>query len=74
MLQENEKPEEAFNRFLPANESCSEYHSRLQKILKAREALKKINDAREVNEGINKEDHDEPELLSQAKSHECKKA
>ena len=47
------------------------YHSRLQKILKAREALKKINDAREANndnEGINKEDHDEPELLGQAKS------
>ena len=48
LLQENEKPEEAFNRLLPSNESCSEYHSRLQKILKAREALKKINDAREA--------------------------
>ena len=71
LLQENEKPEEAFNRLLPSNESCSEYHSRLQKILKAREALKKINDAREANndnEGTNKEDHDEPELLGQAKS------
>ena len=49
LLQENEKPEEAFNCLLPSNESCSEYHSRLQKILKAREALKKINDAREAN-------------------------
>ena len=70
MLQENEKPEEAFNCLLPSNESCSEYHSRLQKILKAREALKKINDAREAanNEGTNKEDRDEPELLGQAKS------
>ena len=69
LVQDDETAEEAFNRLLPANEECSEYHSRLQKMLEAQENLRSINEARRENDvnGTNQEDED-PQLPGQAMS------
>ena len=67
LVQDDETSEEAFHRLLPANKECSEYHSRLQKMLEAQENLRSINEARRENDvdGTNKEDED-PQLPGQA--------
>ena len=48
MLSENDN-EEAFRHLLPANNGCSAYHCRLQKILQVQANIKKINDARQAD-------------------------
>ena len=59
----NETAEEAFNHLLPANNTCSAYHDKLQKMLKARFNIKKLNEAWLV-EG----EYDNPELLGATKT------
>ena len=41
LLQENETAEEAFNRLLPLNSTCSVYHAKLQKVLEAQSHINK---------------------------------
>ena len=70
LLQENETAEEAFNRLLPSNSTCSAYHAKLQKVLEAQSHIKNINDARQAEgeeEKINKEE-DKPQLMGEAKT------
>ena len=60
----------AFERLVLQNEKCSAHHEKLQKMLKARLNVKKINDARQEEgkeEKLNKED-DEPQLFGEAKA------
>ena len=67
LLQENETAEEAFNRLLTSNSTCSVYHAKLQKVLEAQSHIKSINDARQAEgeeEKINKEE-DEPQLMGE---------
>ena len=70
LVQENETPEQAFERLLPDNDDCSAYHSRLQKMLKARETLKNINDARQADpaERLDNKEDDDPHIQGEAKS------
>ena len=70
ILEKDETPEQAFNRLLPDNDDCSAYHSRLQKMLQAREALKKINEARQADpvEKIDNQEDDDPQVQGEAKS------
>jgi len=70
LIQKDETAEEAFTRLLPASEECSAYHSRLQKMLEAKNNLRAINEARRENDAP-KYDHkedDDPQLPGQAKS------
>ena len=48
MLLENETAEQVFNRLVPTSHECSDYHTKLQKILQAESKVKKINDARQA--------------------------
>ena len=70
LLQENETTEEAFNRLLPSNGTCSVYHAKLQKVLEAQSHIKNINDVRQAEgeeEKINKEE-DKPQLIGEAET------
>ena len=48
LLLENETAEQAFNRLVPTSTDCSDYHTKLQKILQAESQVKKINEARQA--------------------------
>ena len=52
VVAEGETAEGAFNRLIDANCNLSEHHGRLQTLLKAQTALKKINEARPEQEPL----------------------
>ena len=68
LLNEDETAEEAFERLLPDDDDASTYHSRLQAMLKARNTLKEINQARELDPIEKNEDNEDPEVYGEAKS------
>ena len=70
LLNKDETPEEAYYRLLHNNEECSAYCGRMKNMLKAKENVAKINEARaaEREEPVNKEDEEDPQLPGVAKS------
>ena len=71
LLLAGETAEEAFNRLLPTNDSCSAYHSRLQKILALQATVKKIDEAREADVEDKQpeyEEDDDPQVEGEAKA------
>ena len=72
LVEEGESAESAFNRHMAENDSLNTHSEKLQKMLKARESVKKINEARQAQEedvdDSNPVEDDGPQVAGEATS------
>ena len=68
LLEEGESAESAFNGHMAKNDSLNTHSEKLQKMLKARERVKKINEVRQAQEedvnNSNPVEDDSPQVAS----------